>query len=553
MKMSIKTLRSTSVNKSASSSAVAAMAIVVRSVSSGSPQTAYKQMLSKYVTGARPFFREFGVWEDIYAQFKIFAKTMSANEAVAAEFAALLKGIAPDVQADTTVTRDQLALLKDTRLFLEKGSEPALKRITANISKLGLADVNALFAGDSDDEEEVGGAGVKEQADVMRAIVKKLTKRSNDPVLTLNEIRQFKDSHLKLITEYAAARKVFVETYKKSLRAFVRSSGKTVVPVEAARKALAKVDADYIPKGFVGGIDDTGRLYTTEGKLIQGMLIGTVVMNPKYDPKADNTYVCSLLGAHTQRLRTVDFVRGNKEKKFDHVVEAGKKLAAARKKWGAALKSKDATEKLAATVTELIYQTQGRIGGEGNEASGEATYGLSTVLKKHLKVTATSIKFAYPGKKGTPQKHEITNTGDAVQKALFANVKAYYAAAPRPSSSVFAITPGGKHIPATKVNALIKSTGLPITAHAFRHIRGNAIAAEQISKCPLKKGTATQAQAEKWYKEAMKAVGEALHHQNAGKVVGTTAITSYISPKVSQDFFKSLGLRVPAWVPAKDE
>jgi hypothetical protein len=291
-------------------------------------------MLSKYVTGARPFFREFGVWEDIYAQFKIFAKTMSANEAVAAEFAALLKGIAPDVQADTTVTRDQLALLKDTRLFLEKGSEPALKRITANISKLGLADVNALFAGDSD-EEEVGGAGVKEQADVMRAIVKKLTKRSNDPVLTLNEIRQFKDSHLKLITEYAAARKVFVETYKKSLRAFVRSSGKTVVPVEAARKALAKVDADYIPKGFVGGIDDTGRLYTTEGKLIQGMLIGTVVMNPKYDPKADNTYVCSLLGAPGRRLRTLDFVRGNKEKKFDHVVESGISFKTCVIEWGA--------------------------------------------------------------------------------------------------------------------------------------------------------------------------------------------------------------------------
>jgi hypothetical protein len=71
-----------------------------------------------------------------------------------------------------------------------------------------------------------------------------------------------------------------------------------------------------------------------------------------------------------------------------------------------------------------------------------------------------------------------------------------------------------------------------------------------LSKCPLTKGSVTQAQADKWVKESLTKVGDALHHRSGTKVTAMTAIKSYIDPGLLVNFYEDLGLRVPKWVPS---
>lgn len=510
--------------------------------------TALKTKYHNWENEAAPFLRKHGIYRDFTVISKDFIKSkMEFTEADGLDMSNVLKPKMPALVADTSIAHEQLSLIKDISLFFRKDSTPAWNRISKNISIVHEPELAAAFL--DEDEDKGSTVGDMRAHNAMSKIVLKLTGRIQDPVLTLNEIRDFRETNPKLIEQYSEHRKVFVANYKKALLKFVRTSGKPYVDVKVARKYLDALGVNYIPKGFVGNIDEQGRLYTTEGLQIAGMLIGEVVMNPKYNPKTDNTYVCSLLANAAQSLRTVNFIAKNKAARFEKVHAFIEDVDKHRASWVKDLKSLDEKVQILATMVETIYQTQARIGGDSTNLEGEDRYGMSTLLVKHLKIAGDTINFDYPGKKGTRQHHQIRATTPA-NRQVISKIKALIKGK---TAEDHVFTFRGKRIIGVDVNRYLKSKGVNVSIHKFRHLAGTKLAMEILKKAPFKKGAVTQAAAEKWVKEEMKAVGTLLHHRTGSgekeRVTAMTAIGAYISPDLMKQFFSGLGLRVPKWIP----
>ena len=210
----------------------------------------------------------------------------------------------------------------------------------------------------------------------MEKIVYALTKRKNDPILTVNEMRDAKEKHAKLITRYSDLRKTFKANYAKSLMKFVRLSGKPLVDVARARSYLEAMGCNYLPVGFVGKVNEKGILHTSAGKMLKGTMFGRMQMNPSYDPKTDNTYYCKLVGDMRGELRTVEFLKSSKAERYDKVGDFSKNIEIHRKTWLKSLDSFDPLEQQAACIVEIIHLTQARIGSAGNENDGQPTFGI---------------------------------------------------------------------------------------------------------------------------------------------------------------------------------
>lgn len=511
-----------------------------------------KAQYQQWATTAAPFLKKFGILRDFTAIHNGFIRSkmefaVDDGEDASARFKAAL----PGMQRDTTISQEQLAMIKDCLLFFRKDSDAAWNRITRNIYTVtGDSKLAAEFV--PEDNNSAAAIGDKNTEAGMIKIVTALVGRKNDPILTLNEMRDLRETKPKTIERYGVLRKVFVANYKAALFKFVRTSGKPYVDVKVARKYLDALGCNYIPKGFVGGIDESGKLYTSAGKVIAGMLIGEVVMNPRYDPKQDNTYVCSLVANKTQQLRTVAFNAANKSERFDKVAEFTENVDKFRTKWVKDLDSLDTRIQTIAAMVEAIYQTQARIGGDSKNLEGEDRYGMSTLLVKQLIPIDKGFEFRYTGKKGTEQHHVITGNTVSNRKVI-AIIKSLIKGK-KPDAVVF--TDRSKPIGGTPVNSYLKSIGVPagITIHKFRHLAGTRLATQILKTSPFKKSQhPTQASVEKWIKEEMKQVGELLHHRvgagDAQKLTGMTAINAYISPQVLKEFFDNLGLRVPKWIP----
>jgi hypothetical protein len=513
-----------------------------------------KAQFTQWVSASQPFLKKFGILRDFTTITNNFIRSrMEFTVNDGADASARLKEAVADFQADTSISQEQLAMIKDCLLYYRKDSEPAWNRITRNIYAVtGDSKLATNFV--PDDEEVEAAVGDKATEGGMIKLVLQLTGRRNDPILTLNEMRDFRElpGKVKLVERYSELRKVFVANYKKYLFKFIRSSGKPFIDVKIVRKYLDTLGCNYIPRGFIGSIDEQGRLYTTAGKQIAGMLIGEVKMNPKYDPLTDNTYVCSLVGNVAQRLRTVAFTSGNKAARFDKVSSFMKEVDKFRTKWVKDLDSLDTRTQVLAALVEAIYQTQARIGGDSKNMEGEDRYGMSTLLVKQLLPISKGFEFKYTGKKGTEQHHILLGT-TATNRKVIAIIRELIKGK-KPTDVVF--TNRSKPLGAAPVNAYLKSLGVPtgITIHKFRHLAGTKLALKILSGAPFKKSEhPSQASVEKWIKEEMKQVGEMLHHRVGSgenqKLTGMTAINAYISPNVLKEFFDNLGLRVPKWIP----
>ena len=518
--------------------------------------TQFRQRVQTWSDTAEPFLRKHSILRDFRREVGIFLgeAKMEMNEEDAEVLAKLFKEWLPDITADTSVTQEQLAYLKSCVLFMRKDSQPAWKRIVANARVMKDPAVSAALL-KADDGQELTDDRINVSADpktaaAMSALVKQLVGRLNDPILTLNEIRNLRETRPKEIEKYSALRKVFQTNYKAALLRFVRASGEETVDVKKANSYLDGLGCNYIPKGYVGRIDEQGRLYTIENKLLNGMLIGTVTMNPKYDAKKDNTYVCSLASNRSQRLRTQAFMLGNKRATFDKVRDFAEGVNQHRKSWLRDLKSLDEKTQTIAALVETIYEVQARIGGDSTNKDNEERFGMSTLQLKHLKLDRDGAHFDYPGKKGTRQTHWL-KPNTLVGKQVLAIIKDRIKNK-RPDDFVF--TYRGHRLTAQAVNAYLKSIGVHVTIHKFRHLKGTKMALEILDSSPFKKSEhPSQASVEKWVKEEFKAIGEALHHRSGvgdkEKTVSSTAIQAYVDPAILKGYFTDLGLRVPNWVP----
>jgi DNA topoisomerase-1 len=100
----------------------------------------------------------------------------------------------------------------------------------------------------------------------------------------------------------------------------------------------------------------------------------------------------------TQYLYHTRFRQQREEAKFKHVVEFGEALPKLRSRIRADLKRDDLSrEQVLAAIVRLMDQGFFRVGND-KSAKSESTYGLTTVLGKHVKVDDKAVHFDYVGK-----------------------------------------------------------------------------------------------------------------------------------------------------------
>lgn len=499
---------------------------------------------------AAPFLKQHGIVQAFTRVSKGFKNSrFEFTEAHGEDLGAALKAAMPKFVADTSITHAQLALLKDLSLFMRKDSGPAWQRISKNVTLLHDNALAALFL--DEDNNPVADMSISQ---TMERIVFSLTKRKNDPILTVNEMREFKETNPKLIEKYSSLRKEFKANFQKALLKFVRTSGKTLVDIERARSYLNAMGCNYLPVGFVGKVNEAGKLFTTEGKELKGTMFGRMAMNPAYDPKTDNTFYAKLVGDMRGELRTVDFLKRSKTHRMNAVGDFSDSIEQHRKQWIADLDNLETSKQVIAAIVEAVHLTQARVGGENNMNEGEQTFGISTLRAKHVRVTSQGLEMKYPGKKGTMQ-HHIIRPNSAVNRKVISIIKNCLKNKVR-DDRVF--TAGGVPIKPRDINGYLRSIGVKVTIHKFRHAAATKTAKLMLEKSPFnKRNVPSQAQAERWLKEEAIKIGEMLHHRTGSgdkqKTTSSTAIAAYISPTVIKEWFKDLGLRVPKWLPEMDD
>lgn len=462
--------------------------------------------------------------------------------------------IGAELKSDTSIDHQELEMVKALSTYLVSRSESALKKAVQLLPALEERELTDAFIFEPKSQ--------KEFVKPLQKIVYAATKDKNRIALTAEEAQQLKASHPAVYKEYLRLRKQFNQVWKDELRNLVFESKSKVIKFQDAVDYLDQQGIQHtLPRGFVGLIDANGKLYTVAGKGIAG-LPGpgfSVQMNPDYDPKADDSYVFTTIndatGARSQHVYTEDYRKQATQQKFEKVKNLDKVIDAVRKKWLVNVrKGGTSPEVVASTILELLYQFSARVGNTGNQADGQNTYGISTLLAKHVKVDGNKVTISYIGKGGVKQVHRLDGSSTE-SKVLIRNIKTLLEGK-GPKDRVFTFTgKSGRELPMTGalVNRYFQKLGSPVTVHKLRHVRGtrlfNELLAANEDKIFNAKKPLSEAQAVALFKKLATQVGEMLGHvRGVGqqqKVTPSTAIKSYLDPMVMIGFFEKLGYRPP--------
>jgi DNA topoisomerase-1 len=174
-------------------------------------------------------------------------------------------------------------------------------------------------------------------------------------------------------------------------------------------------------------------------------------------------------------------------------------------------------EKVLAAVVALLDRTHLRVGNDEYKRSNRS-FGLSTLLDRHVTLTGHSVKLAFRGKSGVRHERQVSD-------ARLARI--VRACRDLPGQDLFQYRDGAgrvRRIGSADVNAYIgAAAGEPFTAKDFRTWAGTVTAAAELAKLPV---PGTAAAAERAVVGVVKAV--------AAKLGNTPAVCrkSYIHPRV---------------------
>lgn len=445
---------------------------------------------------------------------------------------------------DTTLSKVQLSLFNDIRLA-RNGSESANKRLMQNAGQFKDSHISKMFMHEG---EEVQTSSQTALYSRLENHVKTHGKVSGNvmPETTLTTWRdKAKElgSNLPQHQEYLDMRRQRKAVYDKAIANVVRSSGEHLLDVAEIRKRLGATQHD-IPEWFVGKMDDKGNFYTEAGLQLLNKPIGIGEMNPKYRPDDDNAYVCKYKAPFAQNFTNVQTIKSRTEgrvESFSIIQGMLPDMPKWVKKWLPDLAKGPGTLRgTAATICEVIYQTSARIGSTKAATAGETTYGISTLLRKHLNLNETRVIMKYAGKKGGAQKHVIKFNeqrtemlGESVHEFCFEK---------KPTEYVFTFR--GKPISNSHINGYLRELGFPegFTIHKFRKLRGTGMAMELMKKCPFGP-RAKDADVNAWIEKQCLHIGKELGHMSGENVTATTAIANYIDPSVFQPVFDKTNTR----------
>lgn len=356
------------------------------------------------------------------------------------------------------------------------------------------------------------------------------------------------------VKQQFAVKLVAKDNYKDFIRNYVRTKNKQIVPYSDVLRYLdtLKVAHPY-PVTFVGGMDEAGILYTVANKRIEGLPLKSIlVMNSKYNPELDNSFVFSARAENaksTTYFYTREYKLNSREQKFSAVKQLGVDIKKIRGAWLRILNTR-AEGYEEAIILELIYQTQARVGSSSNKTLDKRTgkylrtYGITTVRAQHVSLENGELQFRYPGKgayKGDVihyQTHTVYPEDD-VSKLIILDISKRLSKL-QPDDNLFSTN-------ANKVRELFKNLGAGdyVSVHKLRTLKGTMIMTEKIKNHPFKGKRVSSTAITKWLREEALEVGIRLGHMSGEKYTPATAIAHYIDPAVLTKLFKELDVVIP--------
>lgn len=416
---------------------------------------------------------------------------------------------------------------------------------------------------------------VESQAPIRRAlenVVTTTTGKRGTIGLTNEECVKVKKKFPELYKTYLKLRSDFNANWKAQMSQFVLDSGERMVDFVDLEAYFTKNNVETsFPTGFTGKVDALGNVYDEDGKAIgKGLpnkhMFPTVRMNEDPGGKAQWVYQCIKpdgTPSSNYGYRTGDS-KNNRKDRFAAMEHLAANIGNIRSRWLIGVKGfgEEHKETVAAVILELIHTYSCRIGSGGNSAKGEPTYGMSTLLRKHITFQPNGFTMKYLGKDGVPTKHVYAAT-DPVSKLVIKAVR-HLCEGKKPNEHIFTyLKKTGDTFVRTKFppqfcNTILgKLGGGEATAKTLRTMRGTSLFNTEMMELRKKRPTmSNMSEAMAFFNEIGMKVGTALNHVRRGtdgstKVTASTAFTSYIDLDAQVAYFEFYGMPLPAMLSRK--
>ncbi len=206
--------------------------------------------------------------------------------------------------------------------------------------------------------------------------------------------------------------------------------------------------------------------------------------------------------------------------KFEHVLDVAERLPRLRETVSGHLGERGLTrERVLAAAVRLLDLGAFRIGGEAYAAGDDASYGLATLLRDHVAVRGSRIRFCYPAKGGAERELAVTDADVAkVVRSLCRRTS------DEPELLAFRNGRGWRDIRSEDINTYLREvTGCEISAKDFRTWQGTLLAATGLA---LAGPTGSATARKRAVSRVMREVAEHLGNTPA------VARTSYVDPRV---------------------
>ncbi len=458
-----------------------------------------------------------------------------------------------NIRADVTISKVELGILNDIRSFLNKEGDNAYSRLENNAT---YTKEEAIYENFLPEEQDP-----KVHLDKLKSMVKMYEPNAENKYKFSTEgLKDLKEDYPEVWKEHNKIKGSLRKIYLKELLFLLRKSGKKLMEVEKVKKHMREsVIPHPIPSGFIGQIDEKGKLHTVAGKTTEGRMLrtnpsGKCTMNPDYNPDKDDQYVLKCvpmvsLKGDAQQLYTVDYYRKGQMKKFEKVEQAMPLMDGARAKWQSRMMGRQSYDTMIAMLCEVAYLTSGRIGTrDGNISKGHQIYGLSTLRVKHAKVMKSGkVLLQYHAKSGMEQCHTIIPR-DNHSRAICEYIEDRKIDG---KSEDFLFEYDNHRIAPQKINEYIRSLGLPITIHKFRTVHGTSLFRKLADKSRLLKGRAIEekelnAEIDRLLGEVGSELGHFTRTDDGQKVTGNTALAYYINPPSVAVYYDHFKVRYPA-------
>jgi DNA topoisomerase I len=214
--------------------------------------------------------------------------------------------------------------------------------------------------------------------------------------------------------------------------------------------------------------------------------------------------------------------------KFDHVLEVARCLPAIRDRLAGHLDERGLSRnRVMAAAVRLLDLGCFRIGGEEYAAGDDATFGLATLRRDHVRLVRGAVRFCYPSKGGVERELDVRD--DEVRAVVRALLRREL---DRPELLAYRNGRGWCGVRSKDINEYLTEVGgIDISAKDFRTWNGTVYAAvvlavdelDAIANRPVRRSATARKRA---VSRAMREVADYLGNTSA------VARTSYVDPRV---------------------